>query len=61
MSIKNRKNGFNFNGFKRNSTISLNLVCFMTKMNITMTVIEVPAGKFNELIKKCTLACFTFV
>ena len=33
----------------------------MTKMNITMTVIEVPAGKFNELIKKCTLACFASV
>ena len=44
MSIKNRKYGFILNGFKQNSTISLNLVCFMTKMNITMTVIEVPAG-----------------
>ena len=61
MSIKNRKYGFNFNGFKQNSTITLNLVCFMNKMNITMTVIEILAGKFNELIKKCTLACFTFV
>ena len=61
MSIKNTKYGFNYNGFKQNSTISLNLFCFMTKMNITMTVIEVPAGKFNELIKKCTLACFMSV
>ena len=57
MSIKNKKHGFNFNGFNQNSTISLNLVCFMTKMNITMTIIEVPAGQFNELIIKCTLAC----
>ena len=33
----------------------------MTIMNITMTVRKVPAGKSNEFIKKCTLACFTFV
>ena len=58
MSIKNQKYGFNFNGFNQNSTISLNLVCFMKKMNIKMTIIEVPAGQFNELIIKCTLACF---
>ena len=46
MSIKNRKYGLILNGFKQNSTIWLSLICFMTKMNITTTVIEVPAGKF---------------
>ena len=32
MSIRNKKYDFIFNGFIQNSTISLNLFCFLTKM-----------------------------